>query len=91
MNSVLQCLLATPLVAEILENEISKSSSTNVNLAKVIMKIIESRKEGAISIDDLKKLKKLVSTHNERFWGNSLYDPAEFIITLICGIGKSNL
>ena len=88
MNSVLQCLLVTPLVAEILEDEINVFSLTEVNLAKVLMKIIESRKEGTISRDDLKKLKKLISTHDKRFWGNYFDDPAEFLSTLICGIGK---
>ena len=41
-----------------------------------------------IEKDNLKALKEQVSKHNKRFIENNQEDGAEFLSTLICGIGK---
>ena len=92
MNSILQCMLANPLILQTLSANVNTSSKTKGKLAETLKKIIESRKsKQQIEINDLKNLKSYVSSYNERFNGYSQEDAAEFVSTLMTGIGKLKL
>ena len=88
MNSALQCLLVTPLVSKTICTRLLSLDSNKENLATTFTKIIKSRENNEISEEDLKKLKKQVSIFNNRFSKKTQEDAAEFLSTLICGIGK---
>ena len=91
MNSVLQCILASPLVLDLLRSRTNIDSPTEGKLAETLINIAESRKEGQINREDLEMLKKYVSRYNERFVGYKQEDAAEFLSTLITGVGKQNI
>ena len=90
MNSALQCLFATPLILESINTGLD-SLHFKGNLATIFRIIMEARTKTSISKSELKDLKMCVSKYNERFEKYSQEDIAEFLSTLISGIGKSNL
>ena len=90
MSSVLQCLLASPLISTTF-NGLKWKRQINKDLVASYKKIIESREKGFISNYALQQFKFQVSKHNKRFKECNQEDAAEFLSTFISEISKHNL
>ena len=81
-------MLATPLIESSLSSKLNLSSPSEGNLAKYFKELIEHRKAGEVPRSIVKNLKENVALHNNRFKKYNQEDAAEFLSTLICGIGQ---
>lgn len=91
MNSILQCLFASPKLNEYFMdgkylNDINTKSKTKGSLAKAYAELVSDAKEGSVSRTVISNFKSIVGKCNSAFIGYGQQDSQEFLRFAIDGL-----
>lgn len=91
MNSILQCLFATPKLNEYFLSgkylhDINKKSKTKGDLAKAYADLVKSAKSGSVTRSVVSDFKSLIGRCNRQFMGYGQQDAQEFLRFALDGL-----